>query len=120
MALILLVIVSQELAKATDHIVLPSVHPLVTSLVAVIPTQLLAYFATLQRGHDVDKPRNLAKSSDCRIKLLKVFRQKKSCDNRLVAALFSYNQLKAIFLDKLKLLGIAYFDHPFFSRPSIF
>lgn len=57
-----LVIVSQELAKATDHIVLPSVHPLVTSLVAVIPTQLLAYFATLQRGHDVDKPRNLAKS----------------------------------------------------------
>lgn len=57
-----LVIVSQELAKATDHIVLPSVHPLVTSLVAVIPTQLLAYFATLQRGYDVDKPRNLAKS----------------------------------------------------------
>ena len=57
-----LVIVSQELAKATDHIVLPSVHPLLTSLVAVIPTQLLAYFATLQRGYDVDKPRNLAKS----------------------------------------------------------
>ncbi|MDT2688113.1 glutamine--fructose-6-phosphate transaminase (isomerizing) [Enterococcus gallinarum] len=57
-----LVIVSQELAKATDHIVLPSVHPLVTSLVAVIPAQLLAYFATLQRGYDVDKPRNLAKS----------------------------------------------------------
>lgn len=57
-----LVIVSQELAKAADHIVLPSVHPLVTSLVAVIPTQLLAYFATLQRGYDVDKPRNLAKS----------------------------------------------------------
>lgn len=57
-----LVIVSQELAKATDHIVLPSVHPLVTSLVAVIPTQLLAYFATMQRGYDVDKPRNLAKS----------------------------------------------------------
>ncbi|GAB7306155.1 glutamine--fructose-6-phosphate transaminase (isomerizing) [Enterococcus gallinarum] len=57
-----LVIVSQELAKATDHIVLPSVHPLVTSLVAVIPTQLLAYFATLQREYDVDKPRNLAKS----------------------------------------------------------
>lgn len=57
-----LVIVSQELAKATDHIVLPSVHPMVTSLVAVIPTQLLAYFATLQRGYDVDKPRNLAKS----------------------------------------------------------
>jgi glucosamine--fructose-6-phosphate aminotransferase (isomerizing) len=57
-----LVIVSQELAKATDQIILPNVHPLVTSLVAVVPTQLLAYFATLQRGFDVDKPRNLAKS----------------------------------------------------------
>jgi glucosamine--fructose-6-phosphate aminotransferase (isomerizing) len=57
-----LVIVSQELAKATDQIILPSVHSFVTSLVAVVPTQLLAYFATLQRGYDVDKPRNLAKS----------------------------------------------------------
>ena len=57
-----LVIVSQELAKATDQIILPNVHPLVTSLVAVVPTQLLAYFATLQRGFDVEKPRNLAKS----------------------------------------------------------
>jgi glucosamine--fructose-6-phosphate aminotransferase (isomerizing) len=57
-----LVIVSQELAKATDQLILPAVHPLVTSLVAVIPTQLLAYYATLQRGYDVDKPRNLAKS----------------------------------------------------------
>ena len=57
-----LVIVSQELAKATDHIVLPSVHTLVTSFVAVSATELLAYFATLHRWYDVDKPRNLAKS----------------------------------------------------------
>ena len=28
----------------------------------VVPTQLVAYFATLHRGLDVDKPRNLAKS----------------------------------------------------------
>lgn len=32
------------------------------SLVSVVPTQLLAYYATLERGYDVDKPRNLAKS----------------------------------------------------------
>ncbi|WP_430612351.1 glutamine--fructose-6-phosphate transaminase (isomerizing) [Enterococcus sp. DIV0876] len=57
-----LVIASQELAKPTDQIIIPTVHPLVTSLVSVVPTQLLAYFATLQRGFDVDKPRNLAKS----------------------------------------------------------
>ncbi|MGX7196166.1 glutamine--fructose-6-phosphate transaminase (isomerizing) [Enterococcus olivae] len=57
-----LVIVSEELARPTDQLVLPNVHPLLTSLVAVVPTQLIAYFATLQRGYDVDKPRNLAKS----------------------------------------------------------
>ena len=57
-----LVIASDDLAKVGDQILLPQVHRYLTSLVAVIPTQLLAYFATLQRGYDVDKPRNLAKS----------------------------------------------------------
>ncbi|MBC23536.1 MAG: glutamine--fructose-6-phosphate transaminase (isomerizing) [Phycisphaerae bacterium] len=31
-------------------------------LLTVVPLQLLAYHATVMRGHDVDKPRNLAKS----------------------------------------------------------
>lgn len=57
-----LVMVSENLAKVGDQILLPHVHPFLTSLIAVLPTQLLAYFATLQRGYDVDKPRNLAKS----------------------------------------------------------
>lgn len=57
-----LVIVTEELAREGDQYVLPNVHPLLTALVSVIPTQLIAYFATLQRGYDVDKPRNLAKS----------------------------------------------------------
>lgn len=57
-----LVMVSENLAKVGDQILLPQVHPFLTSLIAVLPTQLLAYFATLQRGYDVDKPRNLAKS----------------------------------------------------------
>jgi glucosamine--fructose-6-phosphate aminotransferase (isomerizing) len=56
------VIASEDLARPTDQLVLPNVHPLLTSLVSVIPTQLIAYFATLQRGYDVDKPRNLAQS----------------------------------------------------------
>lgn len=55
-------IVSKDLAKDTDQIILPTVHPLLTSLVAIIPAQLLAYYASEQRGYDVDKPRNLAKS----------------------------------------------------------
>ncbi|WP_163651972.1 glutamine--fructose-6-phosphate transaminase (isomerizing) [Listeria sp. PSOL-1] len=45
-----------------DRLVFPQVHPLLTSLVSVIPCQLLAYYAALHRGCDVDKPRNLAKS----------------------------------------------------------
>ena len=28
----------------------------------VVPTQLLTYYAALERGFDIDKPRNLAKS----------------------------------------------------------
>lgn len=55
-------IVSEELAKEGDQLLLPHVHPLLTPLVGIIPAQLLSYYATLQRGLDVDKPRNLAKS----------------------------------------------------------
>ena len=34
----------------------------VSPILHVVPLQLLAYYAALQRGTDVDKPRNLAKS----------------------------------------------------------
>lgn len=56
------VISLESLAKPTDQFIIPDIHPLLTPLVSVVPTQLIAYFATLQRGYDVDKPRNLAKS----------------------------------------------------------
>lgn len=55
-------IVSDELSRDTDNLILPNVHPLLSPLVSVIPLQLLAYYASLQKGLDVDKPRNLAKS----------------------------------------------------------
>lgn len=45
-----------------DRFILPAVHELLTPLVSVIPLQLIAYYAALHRGCDVDKPRNLAKS----------------------------------------------------------
>jgi len=45
-----------------DKIVIPKVHDYLTPLVSVIPLQLIAYYAALHRGCDVDKPRNLAKS----------------------------------------------------------
>ncbi|BDG61650.1 glutamine--fructose-6-phosphate transaminase (isomerizing) [Caldinitratiruptor microaerophilus] len=41
---------------------IPRTDPLVAPALAVIPLQLLAYYAAVLRGHDVDRPRNLAKS----------------------------------------------------------
>lgn len=55
-------IVSRHLAKEDDTIVLPDVDPSLTPLLSVIPAQLLAYYTSLGKGLDVDKPRNLAKS----------------------------------------------------------
>lgn len=56
------VLVLASLAKAGDQWQIPEVHPAFTPLVSVLPTQLIAYYATVKRGLDVDKPRNLAKS----------------------------------------------------------
>lgn len=55
-------IVMEDYANEDDTIVVPHVHQYLTPLVMVVPAQLIAYYATLQRGLDVDKPRNLAKS----------------------------------------------------------
>ena len=52
----------ENVAKETDDLVLTAVHPYLSPISMVVPTQLIAYFATLHRGLDVDKPRNLAKS----------------------------------------------------------
>ena len=57
-----LTVVEENVAKEGDDIVLMSVHPYLSPISMVVPTQLIAYFATLHRGLDVDKPRNLAKS----------------------------------------------------------
>ena len=57
-----LTIVEEELAKEGDDIIVNQVHPFLAPISMVIPTQLIAYYASLQRGLDVDKPRNLAKA----------------------------------------------------------
>ena len=56
------IISMQGLNMDEDSFVLPEVHELLTPLISVVPLQLLAYYASLHRGCDVDKPRNLAKS----------------------------------------------------------
>ena len=47
---------------ADDIIQLPKMHDCVRTVVATVPAQLLAYYIALERGCDVDKPRNLAKA----------------------------------------------------------
>jgi glucosamine--fructose-6-phosphate aminotransferase (isomerizing) len=52
-----------ELIKTVDEVIhIPATLPLLTPVLAAIPLQLLAYHASVARGLDVDKPRNLAKS----------------------------------------------------------
>ncbi|WP_310652423.1 glutamine--fructose-6-phosphate transaminase (isomerizing) [Lactobacillus jensenii] len=55
-------IVSKKFANSTDDIVLPEINYYMSALLTVIPAQLLAYYASRDKGLDVDKPRNLAKS----------------------------------------------------------
>jgi glucosamine--fructose-6-phosphate aminotransferase (isomerizing) len=46
-----------------DHTIeVPYTHEALTSLLAVIPLQLLSYYIAVMRGCNVDQPRNLAKS----------------------------------------------------------
>lgn len=58
----ILTIVEEDLAREDDDIIVNQVHPYLSTIAMVIPTQLIAYYASLQRGLDVDKPRNLAKA----------------------------------------------------------
>ncbi|MBN2136266.1 MAG: glutamine--fructose-6-phosphate transaminase (isomerizing) [Sedimentisphaerales bacterium] len=53
----------RNIEKHADHLVLvPRTPEIFQPLLTVLPLQLLAYHAAVLRGHDVDKPRNLAKS----------------------------------------------------------
>jgi glucosamine--fructose-6-phosphate aminotransferase (isomerizing) len=45
-----------------DLIIVPECHEIVQPIIMSIPVQLLSYYIALERGCDVDKPRNLAKS----------------------------------------------------------
>ncbi|MEO0508789.1 MAG: glutamine--fructose-6-phosphate transaminase (isomerizing) [Verrucomicrobiota bacterium] len=45
-----------------DLVVVPECHEIVKPILMSIPVQLLSYYIALERGCDVDKPRNLAKS----------------------------------------------------------
>ena len=53
----------EKMEKTADStIVVPDTHPVLQPSLGVVPLQLFAYYVALQRGCDIDKPRNLAKS----------------------------------------------------------
>ena len=47
---------------ADDEVIIPDCHPAAAPILACVPVQLLSYYIAVERGCDVDKPRNLAKS----------------------------------------------------------
>jgi glucosamine--fructose-6-phosphate aminotransferase (isomerizing) len=47
---------------ADDVCWVPDTHELLSPVLSIIPLQLFAYHVALERGTDVDQPRNLAKS----------------------------------------------------------
>ena len=54
---------NKEVEKAADKVIyIPNVDDILSSILTVLPLQLLSYYVAVQRGCDVDKPRNLAKS----------------------------------------------------------
>ena len=62
----IIVIMDEELEIDLDFadkiIKVPHLHPILTPIIAAVPIQLLAYFAAVSKGTDVDQPKNLAKS----------------------------------------------------------
>ena len=59
-----LIITNQVLPNTHfDHVItIPETNPLISPILSVIPLQLLSYYISKNKGLDVDKPRNLAKS----------------------------------------------------------
>ena len=58
------VITNQNLENSNfdELISIPNINPLISPILSVIPMQLFAYYISKEKGLDVDKPRNLAKS----------------------------------------------------------
>ena len=53
----------EQMACVVDGVItVPETHPMLLPSLGVVPLQLFAYYVALQRGCDIDKPRNLAKS----------------------------------------------------------
>ena len=58
-----IIVTNHKLNKSFDYIIdIPSINKYLSPVLSVVPLQLLAYYIAKEKGLDVDKPRNLAKS----------------------------------------------------------
>ena len=59
-----LIITNQDLGdhKFDNVITVPDTNPLISPILSIVPLQLFSYYISKEKGLDVDKPRNLAKS----------------------------------------------------------
>jgi len=54
---------ARDISTVSEYVMrVPRTDPFLNPILAIVPLQLLAYHSAIQRGCDVDKPRNLAKS----------------------------------------------------------
>jgi len=54
---------NEEITKVADKVIfIPKCLDILAPILSVVPLQLFAYYVSVARGNDVDKPRNLAKS----------------------------------------------------------
>ena len=62
-AWVLLLTTDPDTADAADEVlVIPQTDPLFQASLSIVPLQLFGYYVALERGCDIDRPRNLAKS----------------------------------------------------------
>jgi glucosamine--fructose-6-phosphate aminotransferase (isomerizing) len=53
----------QQMRQLADHtIFVPHTAELLSPILEIVPLQLFAYYMTVKKGLDVDRPRNLVKS----------------------------------------------------------
>ncbi len=58
----IILICNEEEKEGNECLLIPKTHPILQSMLTIVPLQLLAYEIAKARGCDIDKPRNLAKS----------------------------------------------------------
>lgn len=58
----IIILITNQNIKVEHVVNIPNINSIISPILAIIPLQFIAYFIAKEKGLDVDKPRNLAKS----------------------------------------------------------